>query len=170
MPQATTKGGANYPVVEAFVSNAWFGAWHKHRYNAADTAASTATQLLPQAAHRLSYRRSDRWLCEANSVFRLPLRSQPDFCRLSPCRRGEDEGEGFPAGASSGLKSSLTLPLSLTHSFALTGAGASVSPARREKGEATRPTDNRVTPPSAISYNSVKERGSHGALRSQLLS
>ena len=41
-PRATTKGGANYPVVEAFVSNAWFGAWHKHRYNAADTAASTA--------------------------------------------------------------------------------------------------------------------------------
>jgi hypothetical protein len=23
-----------YPVVEAFVSNAWSGAWHKHRYNA----------------------------------------------------------------------------------------------------------------------------------------
>ena len=70
-PQATTKGGANYPVVEAFVSNAWFGAWHKHRYNAADTAASTATQSLPQAADRLSYRRSDRWQRGANNVFRL---------------------------------------------------------------------------------------------------
>ena len=34
-----------------------------------------ATQLLPQAADRLSSRRSDRWLCEANSVFRLPLQS-----------------------------------------------------------------------------------------------
>src|SRR5205085_9213542 len=75
-PQATTKGETNYPVVEAFVSNAWSGARRgEHRYNAADTAASTATQLLPQAADRLSNRRSDRWLCEANSVFRLPLQS-----------------------------------------------------------------------------------------------
>ena len=32
----------------------------------------------------------------------------------------------------------LNLPLSQTHFFALTGAGASVSPKGREKGEATQ--------------------------------
>jgi hypothetical protein len=40
--------------------------------------------------------------------------------------------------ASMRVKLSLTLPLSQTHSFALTGAGASVSPTGRDKGEATR--------------------------------
>ena len=45
MPQATTKGEANYPVVEAFVSNAWFGARRgEHRYNAA--SARLPLQLL----------------------------------------------------------------------------------------------------------------------------
>src|SRR5438067_12492553 len=47
-PQATTKGGANYPVVEAFVSNAWFGARRgEHRYNAADTPKAFASRRLP---------------------------------------------------------------------------------------------------------------------------
>src|SRR5690242_21631950 len=43
--------------------------------------SSRATQLLPQGADRLSYRRNDRWRREANSVSPLPPRSQQDLVR-----------------------------------------------------------------------------------------
>jgi len=29
-----SKNRQTGPIVEAFVSNAWIGAWHKHRHNA----------------------------------------------------------------------------------------------------------------------------------------
>jgi hypothetical protein len=58
------------------------------------------------------------------------------FLPASPlAARGEDESEGFQTGAK--LSAANPHPtLSQTHSFALTGAGASVSPKGREKGEA----------------------------------
>ena len=50
----------------------------------------------------------------------------PRSDRLSPCSRGEDEGEGFEGTRP---VSTLPLPLSQAHSFALTGASPPSLPA-----------------------------------------
>src|SRR5437867_970450 len=69
-------------------------------------------------------------------------RTANDCCAVGAKHIPLDKGRGLRRGVVTPARANcperfLTLPLSQTHSFALIGAGASVSPKGREKGEAT---------------------------------
>jgi hypothetical protein len=75
-------------------------------------------------------------LRHAHRAFASPLeQGERIACRAGAQRRREVRGS-TPTEAIR-LQQPITLPLSQTHTLALTGAGASVSPKRRERGEAT---------------------------------